>query len=228
VRGCVWFDGGVRVIFSTYPAHGHLNPLLPVARACQDAGHTVQFATAASFCPTVQRLGFECRAAGMDHLWSDALASFPEIAQAPLGPEQSRWLAEHVFFPRLVRPMAKDLLGLFDDFQPDLVMIDLAEWGARLAADVAGVPYVSCSWGYEADMDGSWAWNLYDDVRREFGLGPAPVRDPSGAPWLRLSPLPERWVRDSAPSSPTTHRFKMPLHQVRRCRRGFTNSPTGR
>jgi UDP:flavonoid glycosyltransferase YjiC (YdhE family) len=210
----VWFDSGVRILFSTQPGHGHLNPLLPVASACQDADHTVLFATAPRFCSTVEKHGFECRAAGMDYLWSEALASFPEIAQAPWGPEQGQWLTEQVAFPRLVRPMAKDLLPLFEELKPDLVVIDFADWGARLAADVAGIPYAVCSWGFEGDMDVSFAWNLYDDVRREFGLGSAPVRDPSAAPWLRLSPLPERWVRDSAPSSPTTHRFKMALHDA--------------
>jgi UDP:flavonoid glycosyltransferase YjiC (YdhE family) len=204
----------VRIVFSTQPGHGHLNPLLPVARACQDAGHTVLFATAPRFCPDVERLGFECRPAGMDYLWSEALASFPEIAQAPWGPEQGRWLAEQLVFPRLVRPVAEDLPSLFEDFQPDLVVVDAAEWGGRLAADVAGLPYVDCSWGIEADMDVSNYWDLYDDLRREFGLGPTPVRDRSMARWLRLSPLPERWVRASAPGSPSTHRFAMGLHDA--------------
>jgi UDP:flavonoid glycosyltransferase YjiC (YdhE family) len=201
----------LRIVFSTQPGHGHLNPLLPVARACQGAGHRMLFATAPRFCSTVQKLGFQCRAAGMDYLWSEGLASFPEIAQAPRGPEQIRWLTEQVGFPRLCRPMAEDLLGLFEEFQPDLVVVDWAEWGGRLAADIADIPYAACSWGYEADMDFSYSWNLYDDLRREFGLGPAPVRDRSGAPWLRISPLPERWVRNSAPSSPTTHRFAMDI-----------------
>ncbi len=208
---------GLRIVFSTQPGHGHLNPLLPVARACQVAGHTVLFATAPRFCPTVQGLGFQCRAAGMDYLWSEALESFPEIAQAPWGPEQARWLTEQVAFPRLYRTMAEDLLGLFQDFQPDLVVADFAEAGGHLAADVAGLPYVACSWGYETDADmadSSWWWDLYDDLRREFGLGPDPLRNAFGSPWLRLSPLPERWVRTSAPSSPTTHRFAMDLHDA--------------
>ncbi len=205
----------LRIVFSTQPGHGHLNPLLPVARACEEAGHTVLFATAPRFCETVQRHGFECRPAGVDYLWSQALESFPEIAQAPWGPEQIDWLAEHVVFPRLVRPMAEDLLGLFEDFHPDLVVVDSAEWGGRLAADAVGLPYVDCSWGYEADKDVSSYWDHHDGLRREFGLGPTPVNNRNtGDRWLRLSPLPERWVCDSAPSSPTTHRFAMGLHDA--------------
>jgi UDP:flavonoid glycosyltransferase YjiC (YdhE family) len=64
VVGTCGLMAGLRIVFSTQPGHGHLNPLLPVARACQVAGHTVLFATAPRFCPTVQGLGFQCRAAG--------------------------------------------------------------------------------------------------------------------------------------------------------------------
>jgi UDP:flavonoid glycosyltransferase YjiC (YdhE family) len=137
-----------------------------------------------------------------------------ESAQAPRGPEQIHWLTERLAFPRLTGPMAQDVLDIIEDIEPDLVVVDAADWGGRLAADVASLPYVTCTWGYEADMDFSYCWDLHDNLRREHGLGPAPVRDLNGAPWLRLSPLPERWVRNSAPSSPTTHRFAMGLHDA--------------
>jgi len=90
----------LRVIFCTHPAHGHLNPLLPVAHACRDAGHAVLFATAPRFCETVRSRGFQCRPAGLDYLWSEPMVSFPELAHAPRGPEQIRWLAERIARPR--------------------------------------------------------------------------------------------------------------------------------
>lgn len=31
----------MRILISTWPAHGHLLPMLPLARAAQDAGHEV-------------------------------------------------------------------------------------------------------------------------------------------------------------------------------------------
>ncbi len=204
----------LRVIFSSHPAHGHLNPLLPVAHACRDAGHRVLFATAPRFCETVRSHGFECRPAGLDYLWSEPLVSFPEIADAPRGPEQIRWLVEQIAFPCLHLPMAEDVLEISQDFKPDLVVVDFADWGGRLAADVLGIPSVSCSWGYEADMDFSYTVDLYDELRATLGLGPDPVRDTHGARWLRLSPLPERWVRERAPASPTTRRFAMALYDA--------------
>jgi len=204
----------LRVMFCTHPAHGHLNPLLPVAHACRDAGHGVLFATAPRFCETVRSHGFECRPAGLDYLWSEPMASFPEIADAPRGPDQVRWLIERIAVPRLHRPMAEGVLEIAQDFKPDLVVVDFADWGGRLAADVLGIPYVYCSWGYEVDMDFSYTGDLYDELRAVFGLGPDPVRDTHGARWLRLSPLPERWVRERAPASPTTRRFAMALYDT--------------
>ena len=37
--------GGVRILISTWPAHGHLLPLLPIARAAERAGHDVVVAS---------------------------------------------------------------------------------------------------------------------------------------------------------------------------------------
>ncbi len=172
------------------------------------------FATAPRFCETVRSHGFECRPAGLDYLWSEPLVSFPEIADAPHGPDQVRWLIERIGVPRLHRPMAEGVLEISQDFNPDLIVVDFADWGGRLAADVLGIPYVYCSWGYEVDMDFSYTGDLYDELRAAFGLGPDPVRDTHGARWLRLSPLPERWVRERAPASPTTLRFQMALYDA--------------
>ncbi len=164
----------LRVIFSTHPAHGHLNPLLPVAHACRDAGHEVLFATAPRFCGTVRSHGFECRPAGLDYLWSEPLVSFPEIADAPRGPEQIRWLAERIGLSAPASPdgrrRARDRAG----FQANLVVVDFADWGGRLAADVLDIPYAYCSWGYEADMDFSYTWDLYVSCVPRSGSGPLP------------------------------------------------------
>ena len=142
----------------------------------------VLFATAPRFCETVRSHGFQCRPAGLDYLWSEPLVSFPEIADAPRGPEQIRWLVERIGFPRLHLPMAEGVLEISQDFKPDLVVVDFADWGGRLAADVLGIPYVYCSWGYEADMDFSYTGDLYDELRAAFGARPDPVHDTSRGP----------------------------------------------
>jgi UDP:flavonoid glycosyltransferase YjiC (YdhE family) len=46
---------------------GHFHPLVPVARAVVAAGHDVAFVGAASFVPTVERVGFRALPAGFDN-----------------------------------------------------------------------------------------------------------------------------------------------------------------
>ena len=43
----------MRILFSSVPQHGHLLPLLPLARAFQDRGHEVAVLTAAGMAPVV-------------------------------------------------------------------------------------------------------------------------------------------------------------------------------
>ena len=39
----------MRALFTSFPGYGHFHPLVPLARAVQDAGHSVAFATAEPF-----------------------------------------------------------------------------------------------------------------------------------------------------------------------------------
>lgn len=73
----------MRVLFTTQPGHGHLNSMVPYAAALRDAGHEVRFATAPSFGPAVERLGFPVCPAGADFIWERAAgAHLREQAQS--------------------------------------------------------------------------------------------------------------------------------------------------
>jgi UDP:flavonoid glycosyltransferase YjiC (YdhE family) len=48
----------VRTLFSTTAGTGHFGPLIPFARACAAAGHTVAVAAPARFAETVSGAGF--------------------------------------------------------------------------------------------------------------------------------------------------------------------------
>ena len=47
----------MRVLISTWPAHGHLLPILPLARAAQRAGHEVVVASGAEGVAEARRRG---------------------------------------------------------------------------------------------------------------------------------------------------------------------------
>ena len=50
----------MRVIFTFAGGQGHLDPLVPIARAAAAAGHSVAFAGRPWMVPKVEALGFAC------------------------------------------------------------------------------------------------------------------------------------------------------------------------
>ncbi|HET9116576.1 MAG TPA: hypothetical protein VFN75_00610 [Pseudonocardiaceae bacterium] len=49
----------MRILFTSCPAYGHVNPMLPMAHQARLAGHDVAFATGAELAPEIGRRGFE-------------------------------------------------------------------------------------------------------------------------------------------------------------------------
>ena len=99
----------MRVLFCCLPAYGHLYPLLPLAIACRDAGHEVEFATGDDFVPRLRRLGFPTHAAGesIERGQATALAADPALADLPA---DQKWRFGAVLFgavlasPEVPRP----------------------------------------------------------------------------------------------------------------------------
>ena len=56
----------MRIFMSIRPYLGHLHPAVPLAGAMIRRGHSVLFATAASFCSAVSDAGFDCVPAGLN------------------------------------------------------------------------------------------------------------------------------------------------------------------
>jgi UDP:flavonoid glycosyltransferase YjiC (YdhE family) len=133
----------VRVLCTTLPEYGHFHPMAPTARALAEAGHDVAFATAAEFCPRVERAGFAALAAGLSHddQIDQAVVRFPEAAGLP--PGQERFLA---FVPRMLAAVAApamvaDLVPLVREWRPDVIVHGEADSGGPVAAAVAGIPF---------------------------------------------------------------------------------------
>ncbi len=68
----------MRVLCSTRPGLGHLHPLVPLARAREQAGHEVAVAAARSFGGTIEAGGLQPLAAGYDWLQSESEEALPE------------------------------------------------------------------------------------------------------------------------------------------------------
>lgn len=115
--------------------------MAPVARALVDAGHEVVFATSASFCAAVDRLGFPSVAVGLDWTESEVDAAFPDLVAdaTDLGDIRQGWRA---VFARAAGSAIPDLVRLAATYGADLVLTESLDLAAPLAAEAAGVPHV--------------------------------------------------------------------------------------
>jgi hypothetical protein len=87
----------LRVLFTTIPATGHFQPLVPFARGLAAAGHTVAFATTPDFVAAIEASGFSCFAVGVPKTPGDVLRE-RGIDHARLSPEEAVLEAVQWFF----------------------------------------------------------------------------------------------------------------------------------
>ena len=67
---------GLKLLFSTHPAYGHVYPMMPLALAARAGGHDVEFATTGAFLSKLGALGFAVHNVGLtiEHAQSMLLA----------------------------------------------------------------------------------------------------------------------------------------------------------
>ena len=140
-------EGRLRVLCTCLPGIGHFLPMLPLARALADAGHEVAFATAGEFLPYIEKHGFAVFPAGLSlpEQMQQAARAFPEQHALPPGKERF-WS----FVPRMLAGVAaparaRDLVPIVRDQRPDVIVHDETDFGAPVAAAVAGIPYADHS-----------------------------------------------------------------------------------
>ena len=131
----------MRILFTFEGGNGHFNPLVPIARAAEAAGHGVAFACAPGRIQMVEATGFPVFPAGIDvggTPETDAMErhydGIPAIA------EREAYLLTQGFAGWYARHKATDLLPVFENWQPDLVIRDEIDFGSAVAAERQGLP----------------------------------------------------------------------------------------
>jgi UDP:flavonoid glycosyltransferase YjiC (YdhE family) len=193
----------MRILFTFAGGSGHLEPLVPLARAARACGHDVAFAGRPWMTPKVEALGFETLAAGTDR----GLAPERRPLVAPNLDEERRLVGE-VFAGRIARERAADLLPIYAAWQPDLVVWEEIDFGAQVAAERLGLPHAMVI----VIAAGSFvlpelAAGTLDTLRAEHSLAP----DPALAMRYRhlvLSPVPRRYRDPADPLPATAHTFR--------------------
>lgn len=130
----------MRIVFSARPAFGHVFPLVPLARAAQERGHDVTFASGEAFLPRLASWGFDVAEVGrgIEEGFAEASQAYPEL----LNPERPEFGAA-MFVDVLGRRSLADMTEVVREKRPDLVVYEGTDVGAAVAAAAAGIP-VAC------------------------------------------------------------------------------------
>ncbi|MEP6630946.1 MAG: glycosyltransferase [Lapillicoccus sp.] len=126
------------VLAYTSPALGHLFPMVPLLLELRDRGHDVHVRTLASAVDDVRALGLAAQPVD------------PRIAQIvhpdweATNPRAALQVAVRTFGGRAALD-GPDLTAAVAEVRPDVVVVDINAWGASLAAEAWGGPWVCFS-----------------------------------------------------------------------------------
>ncbi len=195
----------MRILFTTLPFWGHFGPLVPVADAARDAGHTIAFACVPTFIPTIEREGFAAFPAGWRPRGSMSNELFAGRANVDVG-EVIFWDRSHLFVEIFATTMAPDLITLSQEWRPDVIVRETMEFGGCVAAEVLGIPHASV----RSDSGSSSYSSRYgsagplETLRMRHGLPPDPdVAMPFR--YLHLAAEPPGFLRAGETHAPTAH-----------------------
>ncbi|MFD4672068.1 glycosyltransferase [Lentzea sp. NPDC058450] len=154
----------MRILFSSLGSHGHVYPILPLAIAAREQGHDVLYAVDGGFHATVEKLGLTVVDAGIS-IW-DAFRQANELhGTGEFRRDMLRQTAVDAFGSLLPRAFVNDLEPVLERDKPDLVVFELINPGAGLAAMRAGIPAVCHGFG---KMDGDLVPEAMSDLLLEY------------------------------------------------------------
>lgn len=132
----------MRILFTSHPAYGHVNTMLPLARQARSAGHEVAFATGADLVAQLERRGFDTWLVGPSRAEVEAWvhAAHPNLAEVPV--EQRTRTAADVLFIESAAKRAVELIPRAQQWKPDLVVHEESELAGALAAAHTGARHV--------------------------------------------------------------------------------------
>lgn len=161
----------VRVLFTTLPAAGHFNSLVPLALAVRSAGHEVAICTSSAFAEQVEALGLQHLRGGVERFEELFVGAPPFSDPARLG------FAQRIAFgQRAPERLIPDLLRHVEAWKPDLLVRESGELAAAIVAEKVGLPHAGIAGGSWASHDARRALlaEPMAEHRARFGLEPDP------------------------------------------------------
>lgn len=190
----------MRALFTSIPATGHFNSIIPMALATAAAGHEVAICCADAYADEVKRYGLEHLPGGAD--------TFEELTDGapPLGhPSRGRFIQQQVFAGRAAVRMVPDVTRHVEGWKPDVLAHENAEFAASLVAEKVGLPHASIgtgAWSSRGDRRELFAGAL-SARRAELGIPPDPTAEMMFR-YLHFAFIPPSWDGDIT-HLPTIH-----------------------
>ena len=194
----------MRVLFTFVPGYGHFHPMVPLARALQDAGHTVAFATEERFCRRVAQAGYVAFPAGLGPgKVAERTLALPGVAG--LGPEGAWRFGAQMFAAVAAPAKVPDLVRIIEDWDPGMVIHDSTDFAGPVAAAHAGIPYAAHSLGPMFPMEFSRVGaELIEPLWREWKVTPGRLGGMFAELYLDICP-PSLQSPDIAEIGPVAH-----------------------
>ncbi|HET6173674.1 MAG TPA: glycosyltransferase [Gaiellales bacterium] len=194
----------MRILFTFAGGSGHLEPLVPIARAASAGGHEVAFAGRPLMIPAVRALGFSAHAIGTD----SGLAPERLPLREP-DPEREDEVLRDGFARRIARERAQGLLPLCGQWRPDLLVCDETDFGAIVVAERLGLlsATVLTSPAGSFVRPGLLA-DALGELRAEHGLPPDPELAMLSR-FLVLTPAPRSYRDPAFPLPGTAHGVRL-------------------
>jgi len=138
----------MRVLVASTAGSGHFGPLVPVARACREAGHEVAVAAPESFAAEVADAGLEHRpfADVPPEVLGEVMGRLPGMSME----EANRTVIADVFGRLDAQAALAGATATVEEWRPDLVLREPVEFGSLAAALCAGVPHAVVAVGVAA------------------------------------------------------------------------------
>jgi UDP:flavonoid glycosyltransferase YjiC (YdhE family) len=197
----------MRIMISTRQGAGHFGPLIPFAKALLRQNDEIIVAAPVSAAAMIANAGFDHHVIpdppphDRDRMMAEARALGDDAA--------NEFIASKLFIGIDARARYPHTLAAIERYEPDVIVFEISEFAAALAAEASGVPAVSVGISQVLLMQSvreSIARAL-DELRAEFGLEPDPdLERLSAVPYMTL--IPEALEDPSLPRSPRLMRFR--------------------
>jgi UDP:flavonoid glycosyltransferase YjiC (YdhE family) len=194
----------VRILFTFAGGSGHLEPLVPLARAAESVGHTLAFAARPWMVSKVEALGFVAFPTGSDRGLAPVTRPLVE-----LDAERELRDLRDGFGRRIARERAADLLPLCGKWRPDLIVREETDFGAAVIAERLEIPHANvlvCAAG--SFVQPSLMASALDEVRADHGLPADPAAEMLNR-YLVLTPFPVSFRDPAFPLPPTSYGLRL-------------------